>query len=147
MHPRESYPPRRGTNIPEAPKCLGFNVHHIQMTISRFGVWTLSVTKVKGGLSLYEKETARLRRFPCKVPCSTLGPKPLLIFLQVVHHWQDADLSMWCCFLANPQTWDREDSVRLCQRSCVLPASSASSVPRAGFSGDQLSNRLVQLPL
>mmetsp|Transcript_65599 Transcript_65599/g.154277 ORF Transcript_65599/g.154277 Transcript_65599/m.154277 type:complete len:898 (+) Transcript_65599:26-2719(+) len=28
---------------------------------------------------------------------------------KVLNHWQEPRLSMWCCFLANPQTWDRED--------------------------------------
>lgn len=28
---------------------------------------------------------------------------------KVLNHWQDEALSMWCCFLANPQTWHRQD--------------------------------------
>ncbi|CAE7947220.1 unnamed protein product, partial [Symbiodinium sp. KB8] len=32
---------------------------------------------------------------------------------KVVNHWQRQDLSMWCCFLANPQTWDREELNKL----------------------------------
>lgn len=28
---------------------------------------------------------------------------------QVLNHWENDALSMWCCFLANPQTWQRED--------------------------------------
>lgn len=28
---------------------------------------------------------------------------------KVLNHWQNEALSMWCCFLANPQTWQRQD--------------------------------------
>eukprot|EP00435_Cladocopium_sp_Y103_P056166 s89_g18.t2 len=28
---------------------------------------------------------------------------------KVLNHWQNEALAMWCCFLANPQTWQRQD--------------------------------------